>query len=79
MEGLDNMLVILTRDNILSAKQVCAGCLLSNRQGLPRWHQGKLNCGHSLNKIDCQQAQVYECEMGFQLADVTTEVPEETG
>ncbi len=64
------MLVILTRDNILSVNQVCPGCLLADQKGTPRWHHGQLSCGHSLNKVDTQQAKVYECEMGFQLAEV---------
>ncbi len=67
------MLVILTRDNILAAQQVCSGCLLSNRQGLPRWYQGHLGCGHSLNQLDRQQAHLYECEMGFQVAEIQDE------
>jgi hypothetical protein len=64
------MLVILTRDNILSPKQVCSGCLLADQKGKPRWHHGKLGCGHSLDKVATQQAAVYECEMGFQVAEV---------
>ncbi|MGB5593018.1 MAG: hypothetical protein WBM32_15330 [Crocosphaera sp.] len=64
------MLVILTRDNILSVKQVCSSCLLADQKGFPRWHHGKLGCGHSLDKVDNRQAAVYECEMGFQVAEV---------
>ena len=64
------MLVILTRDNILSVNQVCSSCLLADQKGTPRWHHGKLGCGHSLDKNDPQQAAVYECEMGFQVAEV---------
>ncbi|MEM8780728.1 MAG: hypothetical protein AAGF26_18055, partial [Cyanobacteria bacterium P01_G01_bin.49] len=61
-------LVILTRDNILAAQQVCSGCLLSNRQGLPRWQGGNLSCGHSLNQVDPHQVHLYKCEMGFKVA-----------
>ncbi len=64
------MLVILTRDNILSVNQVCSTCLLADQKGTPRWHHGKLGCGHSLEKKEPQQAVVYECEMGFQVAEV---------
>ncbi len=64
------MLVILTRDNILSVNQVCPGCLLANQQGTPRWHHGELGCGHSVDRVDQRQAKVYECEMGFQVTEV---------
>ncbi|MDJ0732329.1 MAG: hypothetical protein QNJ33_20340 [Crocosphaera sp.] len=64
------MLVILTHDNILSVNQVCPGCLLADQQGTPRWHHGKLGCGHSLDRVDTRQAKVYECEMGFQVTEV---------
>ncbi|MEA5535444.1 hypothetical protein [Crocosphaera sp. XPORK-15E] len=67
------MLVILTRENILSVQQVCPGCLLSNRQGQPRWYQGQLGCGHSLAKMESEQVSLYECEMGFQVAEVQGE------
>lgn len=64
------MLVILTRENILSAQQVCQGCLLANHQGLPRWHHGKLGCGQFLGKLGNSQRPLYECAMGFQVAEV---------
>ena len=64
------MLVILTNDNILSARAVCQSCLLADHQGLPRWNQGKLGCGHSVTPFDNHQPERYECEMGFQVAQV---------
>jgi hypothetical protein len=64
------MLVVLTRENILSVQQVCQGCLLADRQGLPRWHHGKLGCGHSLGTMGHNQSALYECEMGFQVAQL---------
>ncbi len=64
------MLVILTNDHIFSAKQVCQGCLLADRQGLPRWHHGQPTCAHSIGKPSDNQPVLYECEMGFRVADV---------
>jgi hypothetical protein len=63
------MLVILTDEQIISTQQVCSGCLLANSHGLPRWNQGKLGCGHSL-RTDSDRANLYECQMGFVLANV---------
>ena len=64
------MLVIITDKQLLSPKQVCQTCLMANRSGLPRWQQGKLNCGHAVNKSNKNQATVYECQMGFHLAQI---------
>ncbi|ACK64840.1 conserved hypothetical protein [Rippkaea orientalis PCC 8801] len=64
------MLVILANDNILSVRAVCQGCLLANNQGLPRWNEGKLSCGYSLSPLDNHQPQRYQCEMGFQVAQI---------
>jgi hypothetical protein len=64
------MLVILTDEQVLSPKQVCQGCLLANRSGLPRWQKGQLGCGHAVGKVTANQADVYECEMGFRIANV---------
>jgi hypothetical protein len=64
------MLVILTDEFILSTQQVCQGCLLADNQGLPRWRQGKLCCGHSLSKPENKQATLYECQMGFRVANI---------
>ncbi len=97
------MLVIITDEQLLSPKQVCQTCLMANRGGLPRWHQGKLKCGRTVNKSPLHrlltngaykllnsiqetappvpavtgvprssenQAEVYECQMGFRVADI---------
>ncbi len=64
------MLVILTDKQILSPAQVCQGCLLADKSGQPRWHQGKLRCGHAVSKLAPQQPEQYECEMGFRVANV---------
>ncbi|MGF1479373.1 MAG: hypothetical protein ACFB4I_07765 [Cyanophyceae cyanobacterium] len=63
------MLVILTEEQILSPQQICQGCLLADRRGYPRWHQGKLGCGQELCKSE-EQPPLYECQMGFLIADV---------
>ncbi|MBZ8182359.1 MAG: hypothetical protein SAL07_10310 [Oscillatoria sp. PMC 1051.18] len=70
------MLVILADEQILSPQQVCQGCLMASQSGLPRWHQGKLGCGRALRLAGCEidtrskQPDLYECQMGFRLADI---------
>ncbi|MFW6359028.1 MAG: hypothetical protein ACOC0N_07455 [Chroococcales cyanobacterium] len=64
------MLVILTEEQVLSPQTVCQSCLLANQKGLPRWRQGKLGCGQALAKGADKQLQVYQCQMGFQLANI---------
>jgi hypothetical protein len=65
------MLVILTQESVLSAQTVCQDCLLANHQGLPRWKQGTLSCGSSIHKnFASHQPKRYQCQMGFQLAEV---------
>jgi hypothetical protein len=64
------MLVILANEQVLSTEQVCPGCLLANRQGLPRWREGKLGCGYSLGKREQNQPPLYQCQMGFKIAEL---------
>lgn len=64
------MLVILTKGHILSPKEVCRGCLLANKEGLPRWKEGKLKCAKDLEKSNQDQATLYKCHMGFSLVNV---------
>ena len=66
------MLVIVTNKQVLSVKQVCPGCLMADRGGSPRWHQGKLGCGNLLNNKKTQdgQAKIYQCQMGFRVAEL---------
>ncbi len=65
------MLVILTQENILSVQTVCHDCLLADHQGLPRWKHGKLGCGSSISKnLDTHQPKRYQCQMGFEIAEV---------
>lgn len=64
------MLVILMDDQILSPACVCQSCLLADRNGQPRWRQGKLGCGHAVRKPTQQQPDRYECEMGFLVANI---------
>ncbi len=73
------MLVILTEEQILAPQKVCCGCLLANKSGLPRWDHGKLGCGRVMrdlglggaNSEDCAElAELYECQMGFRLANI---------
>jgi len=68
--GVNVMLVILTDEHILDPGSVCQGCLLANQQGQPRWREGKLGCGHSLGKGGSQQPNLYECQMGFTIANI---------
>ena len=64
------MLVILANEQIISPRQVCQGCLLADQSGSPRWHDGRLCCGHSLGKPNENQPDLYQCQMGFKLAHV---------
>jgi hypothetical protein len=57
------MLVILTDNHILTPKQVCQSCVLADTSGEPRWHSGKLSCGHALTKMTTQQPELYKCTM----------------
>ena len=65
------MLVILTENQILLPQQVCQTCLLANQNGQPRWHQGQLRCARRvISKLSENQPEQYECQMGFQIANV---------
>jgi len=64
------MLVIVTKERILSPQEVCQGCLLATEDGLPRWQQGKLNCGQYLPKSHHNQPTLYRCQMGFSLVNI---------
>jgi hypothetical protein len=64
------MLVVLQNEQVLSTDNICQGCLLASQSGTPRWHQGKLGCGYCLGKSTNNQATVYECQMGFRLANI---------
>jgi hypothetical protein len=77
------MIVMIVDQQILSPKQVCQNCLMSDQSGLPRWHDSKLRCGKRRSRSPqgfepggasvevvqspqtSKQAQVYECQMGF--------------
>jgi hypothetical protein len=77
------MIVMIVDQQILSPKQVCQNCLMSDQSGLPRWHDSKLGCGKMRSQSatrsesfrvpggksqpTSKQAQVYECQMGFNL------------
>jgi hypothetical protein len=64
------ILIVLTDEHILSTRQVCQGCLLATREGRPRWQGGKLGCGHALDRARGHQGALYECQMGFTIADI---------
>ncbi|WP_017303802.1 hypothetical protein [Spirulina subsalsa] len=75
------MLVILTDDQILSPQNICSGCLLANRQGLPRWRNGKLGCCAATYPTPSTRASIapcsqtsclesYVCQMGFRVANI---------
>ncbi len=77
------MLVVLTEQQVLSPRQVCQGCLLADRSGLPRWHQGRLSCALAAERgtsscshrpgttsSQAQPLKLFQCQMGFQLADI---------
>jgi hypothetical protein len=64
------MLVILMDNQLLAPERVCQSCLLATQQGQPRWHQGQLRCGRSVERATLQQPEQYECEMGFRIANI---------
>ncbi|MDC0834920.1 hypothetical protein POG22_18200 [Geitlerinema sp. CS-897] len=64
------MLVVLMEDRVLPPCQVCQGCLLADRNGQPRWHHGKLDCGHAVGKLTDKHPNRYECVMGFSIANI---------
>lgn len=64
------MLVILQNEQVLSTDAICQSCLLASQSGTPRWNQGKLSCGHCLGKSTQKQVTIYECQMGFHLANI---------
>ena len=64
------MLVILTDKQVLSTRQICQGCLMADHSGLPRWRQGKLSCGRALRQSGENKPTLYQCQMGFQVANI---------
>ncbi len=77
------MLIVITEKQILSPQQVCGDCLLASKKGLPRWDKGKLGCSRnqikeaknlktSLESNAFQEvaSEVYECQMGFCIANI---------
>ncbi|MEM1367480.1 MAG: hypothetical protein AAGG02_05560 [Cyanobacteria bacterium P01_H01_bin.15] len=67
------MVVILTKNQILSVEPVCKGCLLADRQGTPRFREGKLTCAQDLNPLEApSRLSLYRCHMGFKLAVLDT-------
>ena len=64
------MLVILMDEQILAPEQVCQSCLLADRSGQPRWRGGQLRCAQAIGKLTQQQADQYECVMGFRIAHI---------
>jgi len=64
------MLVIVMENQIIPPCQVCQTCLLADHSGQPRWHHGKLDCGHIIDCPTHGQPKQYECVMGFRVANV---------
>ena len=64
------MIVMITDEQILLAKQVCQNCLMSDHSGLPRWRNSSLKCGKALQQQPLEQAKIYRCQMGFNVTQV---------
>lgn len=64
------MFVVITEEQVLKAQQVCQGCLLADHSGLPRWREGKLGCAQSSGKSDQNHPTIYQCQMGFRIANI---------
>jgi hypothetical protein len=67
------MIVMIAERQILSARQVCQNCLMSDRSGLPRWHGNELGCGKVLPNSTFTQAKVYQCQMGFNVTQIESD------
>ena len=73
------MLVILTKNQVLSPESVCQGCLLADEGGHPRWKKGRLRCGRLINARSEEPTQPsitsvspqYQCQMGFRLTQIS--------
>ncbi|NJL82337.1 MAG: hypothetical protein HC890_04090 [Chloroflexaceae bacterium] len=68
------MLVILTEEQVLSPRKICPGCLMADHSGFPRWQGGKLGCGNYLGRRGDNQPELYECQMGFVLASIDSDL-----
>ncbi|MEL6440118.1 MAG: hypothetical protein AAFQ80_12785 [Cyanobacteria bacterium J06621_8] len=64
------MVVMLADEQIFPAHKVCQGCLMSDRHGLPRWHENQLKCGKIIPQAIPRQCKVYQCLMGFKVTQV---------
>ena len=64
------MIVMITDEQILSARQVCQNCLMADRSGLPRWHRGQLGCAEARHTSTPKPAKIHKCQMGFNVAQV---------
>ncbi|MEL7067061.1 MAG: hypothetical protein AAGN15_00235 [Cyanobacteria bacterium J06581_3] len=64
------MLVILIDDQALPPATVCQCCPMANQNGLPRWQQGTLRCGHPVRSAASARPTQYECTMGFRVAEL---------
>ncbi len=78
------MLVILTKNQVLSPDSVCQNCLLADETGHPRWKKGRLRCGHPIptrrsegsdltEPLGANMAQIspqYQCQMGFRVTQI---------
>lgn len=68
-EGIP-MLVMVTENQLISPQAVCAGCLMADHNGQPRWQQGELRCGRLITGIGGDQPAQFECQMGFRIANI---------
>lgn len=64
------MLIISIKEQLIAPQNVCKSCVLADKSGQPRWHNGKLGCPQAASKITEQQADWYECIMGFRIANI---------
>ncbi len=64
------MLVILIEDRVIQPQAVCWSCPMASQSGLPRWNQGRLQCGQLIKPLEESSPQ-YECTMGFRVAKLS--------
>lgn len=64
------MFMVLTEGQMFPVQRVCQGCLLADQGGQPRADRGRLHCGQTLRTGQGGKPPLYECTMGFQVANI---------
>jgi len=65
------MVTMMMGDRLIPMQQVCQNCLMASQDGQPRWEDGRLRCGRAVVAQSPQQANQFECQMGFRVIKVS--------